>query len=305
MVTRRDFLKYSAKLAAVLGFGASSIPRISEALITLSENPSVLWLQGQSCSGCSVSLLNTDDPGPAELLIRYISLQFHSTLSTATGETSIEIIHRTIDKGGYLLAVEGSIPSTMPEACLIGEEPLNELILKAVRSAKGIIAVGTCATFGGIPSAENNPTGAMGLSSFLKEKGITPPVIQIPGCPTHPDWIVGTLVHLLKFGMPELDTMGRPKLFFSKLIHDQCPRFPDYEREHFAKFFGDKGCFFKLGCVGTNTYADCTLRYWNSRINSCIPAGAPCIGCASDHFAKNSKFPFYRIGTDISTSSGH
>ena len=278
-----------------MGLGSSAIPKIAEALEQLSAgNAPVLWLQGQSCSGCSISLLNTEDPGPAQVLTGYISLLFHSTLSAATGDVSMDVLNRSIDHGGYLLVIEGSIPAGMPEACVIGHEHFSKQVIRAAKNAKAVIAVGTCAAFGGIPGAENNPTGAVSVPHFLKNKGISKPVIVLPGCPAHPDWIVGTLVHVLKFGIPSLDEKGRPNMFFSKLIHDQCPRFADYERENFAKSFSDDGCLFKLGCLGPNTYADCTLRLWNSGANSCINAGAPCIGCASEEFAAKASVPFYR-----------
>ncbi len=293
--TRREFLELSAKMTALLGLSSSALPQVAEALEMLSaENPPVLWLQGQSCSGCSVSFLNSENPGPAKILTSYISLLFHSTLSTATGEVGMEIVHRSIDEGEFFLVVEGSMPDQMPEACIMGHEPVTEMVARAAGKAKAIIAIGACASFGGIPAAENNPTGALSVPDFLAKKGISTPVIRLPGCPAHPDWLVGTLVHVIRFGMPSLDDLGRPKMFYSKLIHDQCPRFADYERENFASHFSDDGCLFKLGCLGTITHADCTLRYWNSQTNSCILAGAPCIGCASENFAKKASFPFYR-----------
>lgn len=296
-ITRRKFLEFGAKMAAIMGLGSSAIPKIAEALEQLSAgNAPVLWLQGQSCSGCSVSLLNTEYPGPAQVLTGYISLLFHSTLSASTGDVSMEVLNRSIDHGGYLLVVEGSIPAGMPEACIVGHEHFSKQVIRAAKNAKAVIAVGTCAAFGGIPAAENNPTGAVSVPHFFKSQGISKPLIVLPGCPTHPDWIVGTLVHVLKFGIPSLDEQGRPNMFFSKLIHDQCPRFADYERENFAKSFSDDGCLFKLGCLGPNTYADCTLRLWNSGTNSCINAGAPCIGCASEEFAAKASSPFYRHG---------
>ncbi len=296
-INRREFLKTSAKLAAMMGLGSSAIPEIAEAMKQLSSgNPPVLWIQGLSCSGCSVSLLNSENPGPAQLLMRYISLMAHSTLSTATGKTFMDVLNKSIDQGGYYLVVEGSIPSGMPKACLVGHEPITKMVSRAARNANAVIAVGSCASFGGIPSAENNPTGAVSVPDFLNTKGISKPTIILPGCPAHPDWTVGTIVHVLKFGIPALDEKNRPKMFYSKLIHDQCPKFSDYERENFAKSFSDDGCLFKLGCLGPNTHADCTVRFWNSGINTCIIAGGPCIGCASEDYASKTSFPFYRKG---------
>jgi len=306
-ITRRDFLGFSAKLAALMKLGTSAIPKIAGALESLGgETPPVLWLQAQSCSGCSVSLLNSEDPGPAELLTRYLSLKFHSTLSTATGDVGMEVIRRTMSRdatggsegqktdNGYVLVVEGSIPEGMPEACVMGKEPLTKLVSHAAINAKAVIAVGTCASYGGIPAAENNPTGTVSVPTFLRNQGIAKTMITLPGCPAHPDWIVGTLVHLLEFGIPHRDNESRPVMFFSRLVHEQCPRFADYEREKFAKAFSEEGCLFKLGCLGPNTYADCTIRYWNSGTNSCIQANGPCIGCASEDFARKASFPFYR-----------
>jgi hydrogenase small subunit len=215
-------------------------------------------------------------------------------LSTATGHVGMDVLNESVSRGGYFLVVEGSVPSGMPEACMVGGESVADQIARAAQQAQAVIAAGTCAVFGGIPAAENNPTGAVGVPEFLKKKKIAKPVISIPGCPIHPDWLIGTLVHVLRFGIPPLDDMGRPIAFFGRLLHDQCPRFADYEREKFAKTFGDEGCLFKLGCLGPNTHTDCTTRHWNVKTNSCINAGAPCIGCASEAFARKTNFPFYR-----------
>lgn len=292
---RREFIKYSGKIALLLGVTNSGLLKVSETLAQIEAGTApVLWLQGQSCSGCSVSLLNSEDPNPAKLLTQYLSLKFHSTLSTSSGELSMNTIFDTIDAGDYILVVEGSIPTTMKKACKIGEHYFADIVKKSSEKANTVVAVGTCASFGGIPAAENNPTGAKSVNDFFIENNIKTTLINIPGCPIHPDWVTGTLVHALKFGLPELDSLKRPKMFFSKLIHDQCPRFADYEREKFAKHFTDPGCLFKLGCQGPITHADCTTRLWNSGTNSCIQAEAPCIGCASELFAKNISYPFYR-----------
>ena len=293
-ISRRRFLDLSVKLAIGMGLGSSAVPKIVEALEQLeSRNAPVLWLQGLSCSGCSISFLNSDAPGAAQILTQQISLLFHSTLSTATGATAMEVVHRSIDHGGYYLIVEGSIPLRLPLACRMGDEPILELASRAARNAKAVVAVGTCASFGGIPAAENNPTGAVGISQLLQDQKVPTPVINLPGCPAHPDWILGTLAHILQFGLPPLDDKRRPKMFYSRILHDQCPRFADYERERFAKTFADDGCFFKLGCSGPNTYADCSLRQWNDGTNSCIKAGSPCIGCAGEDFASAGSFPFF------------
>lgn len=295
--TRRDFLKMSSRLALAMGLGSQAIPDIAEALENIASGQvEVMWLQAQSCSGCTISMIDSEAPGPAELLTRYISLVFHHTLSATTGHDCMEIIDKTTKKGKHILVVEGAIPQTMPDACMIGHRSINEVVLESAKSASHVVAIGACAAFGGIPAADNNPTGAVSVPDFLKSENVNTPTITIPGCPPHPDWFVGSLVYLLKFGLPPLDKLNRPLMFFGKTNHHTCPRFFDYERANFAKKFSDDGCLFELGCLGVVTYADCTLRDRNGGMNNCIKAGAPCVGCSSEIFALKASLPFYRKG---------
>ncbi|MGN7611105.1 hydrogenase small subunit [Magnetococcales bacterium HHB-1] len=294
-LSRRSFLKLSTLLATSMGLGTAAIPNLAQALETLSLGKfPIIWLQGLACSGCSVSFLNSDEPGPAEVLTRYISLLFHTTISTASGHGAMDIVYGAMEKEGYFLVVEGALPSGMESACVMGGVPMTKLVLDVAEKAKAVITVGTCASFGGIPAAENNPTGAVSAADYLEAFDVSTPIIRLPGCPVHPDWLVGTIAHLVGFGMPELDDKNRPHMFYNRTIHDQCPRFADYERENFAKEFGEPGCLFKLGCVGPNVLADCPHRLWNSRTNFCIRAGAPCVGCASEDFVQQANFPLYR-----------
>jgi hydrogenase small subunit len=292
---RRDFLQLGAKFAAVMGFSRMGAPLFADALTSLGNGTApVLWLQGLSCSGCSVSLLNGDPISPDRLITRYISLAYHPTLSAATGTVAVEAINRLIDAGGFVLAVEGAVPAGMPRACVAADETFGDQLVRAARRSKAVLAIGTCASNGGVPAAEGNPTGAVSVPEFLSAQGITTPVVNIPGCPSHPDWVIGSLAHLLKIGVPPLDAQRRPKAFFGRLLHEQCPRFADYERETFARKAGDPGCLFKLGCLGPITYSDCPVRGWNSGTNHCIRAGAPCTGCASSGFGRDASFPLSR-----------
>lgn len=293
-INRRDFLIFSAKMTALMGLASSAVPKVAAGLQELSKGTlPVLWLQGQGCTGCSVSFLNRNDPGPASVITRYISLLFHPNLSATSGQGAMEVVHKCIETGSYILVVEGSIPMGMPEACLISQIPFDELLSRAAMSAKALIALGSCAAFGGIPSAEDNPTDAVGVPRFLTNKKISIPLITLPGCPCHPDWLVGTVVYVHKFGIPELDELNRPKMYYSRPVHEQCPRFADYAMDTFAQTFDQEGCLMKLGCLGSETKADCTMRYWNARTNVCIKSGAPCIGCAAENFAKLKSMPFY------------
>lgn len=295
-LTRRSFLKAGTSLAALMGLGPSAAVAMARAVKQMAAGRApVLWLQGQSCSGCSVSLLNTERPGPLELLTDMISLKFHSTLSAATGKTAVDVVDTTIKAGQYILVVEGSIPAGMPEACMFGRVPVAKQVLTAARNAKAVVTVGSCASYGGIPAAEGNLTGAVSVVDHLTSHKVDAKIIRIPGCPAHPDWVVGTLAHVLKFGMPPLDDDGRPKAFFSKMMHDNCPRRGEYERDRFAQYFGQGGCMYELGCAGPTTRADCAWRLWNGGTSSCIHAGSPCIGCAWENFASDPNTPFYGV----------
>lgn len=293
---RRTFLKDAAALVAGLGLANGLHPRFAEALEELAGGRApLLWLQGQSCSGCSVSLLNSESPGPADLVTRYLSLYFHQTLSAATGETALAAVEHAVQKGGYMLAVEGSTPLGMPGACVIGEETFDRLLVRAAGNAKAVVAVGSCSSFGGIPAAQNNPTGAGSTLNALSKAGLKVPTVNLSGCPPHPAWIVGNLVYLLKVGVPPLDEHHRPLRTYGTLLHDQCPHFAKYERKEFASCTGEDGCLFKVGCQGVVTRADCSMRAWNGGANWCIRSKAPCVGCARPGFAKDPDYPFFRL----------
>ncbi|MDH4321632.1 MAG: hydrogenase small subunit [Desulfobulbaceae bacterium] len=305
MIDRRQFLQMAATLSTV--FGVSNLPAPVQAALNKIDPaslPKLVYLQGQSCTGCSISLLQAESPSPASLITDYSQLAFHADLSAISGKKAVEMITRFVtgQAGPYLLAIEGAIPAKMPEACVIGEHPFAWYLDQAAKTMTAAVAVGTCASHGGIPAAEGNPTGACSLREYYAQTGVKKPVIAIPGCPPHPDWVWQTVVHLVKIGMPELTKDGSPKLFFDRKVHETCPRYHDFQQEIFAKKLGANGCLFKLGCLGPDTSADCPTRWWNGGQNWCIGANAPCIGCASPIFARKKNFPFYRIAELQKTS---
>jgi len=197
-------------------------------------------------------------------------------------------------KGEFFILMEGAIPTKDNGVyCTIGERDGKEVtVLQMLNEigpkAKAIVAVGDCASFGGIPAGKPNPTGCKPVSEIVK--GV--PIINIQGCPPHPDWVLGTLVHVLLFGLPELDDKARPKLFFGETIHQNCPNYSYFQEGKMAKKFGEKGCLIELGCKGPMAMSDCPLRKWNGGVNWCIGAGSPCIGCSSDTFP-DGMAPFY------------
>jgi len=258
----------------------------------------VVWLAGGACSGCIVSVLNAVSPNVRQLLIdpvvpgTHVNLIFQTTVMAASGEMALSALPgKEVDKG-FILCVEGSIPTADPLYCTIGEIKDHEITMldktcELAARALAVVCVGTCSSFGGIPAGEPNPSGSKGLRDVLAERGITVPVINIPGCPPHPDWFVHTVAGVLLNGLPgpeALDDLGRPLEFYGQTIHENCPRRADFDAGKFAKHHGDEGCLYPLGCKGPVTYADCPTRMWNSGVNWCVGANGPCIACVEPGF---------------------
>ena len=298
-LTRRDFLKLSAGSTAALGLMLFKFPNFEKLLAASVAEYPVIWIQGGSCTGCSVSVLNSLSPKIQEVLVNqvvpgsHVSLRFHPTVMAGSGEVAMKAMDDTaMKKGGYILVVEGSIPTKDDGIyCEIGEVAGNartmlESLVSLGTDAMAVIAIGACSTFGGIPASGPNTTGCKGVKEIFTEKGITTPVINLPGCPPHPDWFVGTVATVLigGLGAVELDDLGRPTAFYGKLIHDNCPRRGHFDKGEFAKKYSDPGCLFELGCKGPVTYADCPIRLWNGGTNWCVGSGGPCAGCANPGF---------------------
>ena len=294
-VTRRDFLKASTAITGALALKSSGLLALQKAMAGGENAPPVVWLQGQGCSGCSVSLLNSIEYMTADdLLLNTIDLKFHSTVMAAAGDLASGAAVDARDAGGYVLVVEGAIPTGEGgEYCELWP---GMTMLGAVESfapgAIAVLAVGTCAAYGGMSAGGPNPTDAMGVNDALAYLGLEATVINIPGCPSHPDWIVGTVAALLAVlagtgGMPELDEHGRPTAYFGERVHENCPNRGTTLK---AKVLSEEGCLAGLGCKGQQTYADCPIRKWNSGgqgeggVNWCVGARNPCQGCTEPDF---------------------
>jgi len=294
-LSRRKFLELmgcTASAAAVpCLLRSAGIPEpVKQALTEKAQRSRlpVIWMQGQSCAGCSVSTLNTVHPDIAEVLTETISLQFHPNVMAGAGDVATGVLRHALEeqRGSFVLAVEGAIPTAEDGLyCRSGEEEGRPVTAEAwVRrlgaSAKAVIAVGTCASFGGVAAARPHLTGARSVQEILPEATL----INIPGCPSHPDWVVGTIAHVVLYGLPDLDAHRRPKIFFSKVVHEQCERRADFEEGRAAADFGQPGCLFELGCKGPETHCDACIRGWNNNVNWCIRSGSPCIGCTEPGF---------------------
>lgn len=295
-INRRQFLQYCIGSAAALGLPLTVLGKLELALAdTTVPLPKVLWLNGANCTGCTVSLANLfSNSGPrdiADLLLNTIDLSFHANLMGAAGELAVQQLKDTT-LGQYILVMEGGIPTAFNgNTCLLWSENGKDVTaMEAVRmlapKAISVLCVGTCASFGGIPAGSPNPTGVVSVGQLT---GL--PTINIPGCPTHPDWIVYVIASLLAGTAPQLDARRRPKAIFNRKIHDICPR----KGRNEAKVFGiPNDCLKALGCKGPETFADCPARKWNSETNWCIGAGAICAGCTEQGFPDRFS-PFYKL----------
>ncbi|MFW6323617.1 MAG: NiFeSe hydrogenase small subunit [Desulfovibrionales bacterium] len=299
-LSRREFMKLCTGTVAGLGISQVFHPGLVMAMKEAAQKAPVIWIQGQGCTGCSVSLLNTVHPSIKEVLLEIISLEYHPTVMAAEGEVAMEHMFEVANqyKGKYFLVVEGSIPMKADgHYCVLGEVGHKEItMLEATKelgkNAAATLSVGTCAAYGGIPAAYGNLTGATDVKTVFDQFGVSTPVVNVPGCPPHPDWMVGTVAHVLMYGVPELDDYGRPKLFFGRNIHENCPYRGYYDDGVFSETLTQKeGCRLEVGCKGPYTNADCWKRHWNNGVNWCLQ-NAVCIGCVEPGFPDDTS-PFY------------
>ena len=304
-LTRRDFVKLCSGTVAGLGVAQLCHPGLLMAMKEGMQKHPVIWIQGQGCTGCSVSILNTVNPSIKQVLLDIISMEFHPTIMACEGQTAMEHMYAVAEKykGKFFLAVEGAVPMAADgKYCVIGEmhgadgKAREITMLDAVTElgamSGGVLALGTCAAYGGIPAAEGNVTEATGVGAVFEKKGIKTPVVNIPGCPPHPDWMVGSIAYVLTQGsLPELDGDGRPTLFFGENIHENCPYVDMFDNSEFAETFTSKGCRYEIGCKGPSANADCFKRRWNGGVNWCIE-NAVCIGCVEPTFPDGMS-PFY------------
>jgi hydrogenase small subunit len=287
--SRREFLEFCGKLMAAAPFGlaltsTNSIAEVAEKLEKTSR-PSVVWLHFQDCTGCSESLLRTSKPDLATLLFDVIDLEYHETLMAAVGHHADAILEKVVREkpGKYVCVVEGSIPTKENGAYMkLAGKPALDVLEHVGGNAAAVIAIGSCASWGGMPSSGPNPTGARGVDELLTGK----PIINIPGCPPNPYVLLSTVLQYATYGsIPELDDQKRPKFAYDRVIHEHCPRRAHFDAGRFAKVFGDEAhekgyCLYELGCKGPVTHAPCSTRHFNDTPDAWpIGIGAQCFGC--------------------------
>jgi NiFe hydrogenase small subunit HydA len=321
-ISRRSFMKYCGLAAGALGLDSTGLGLLQKVLANPLA-PSVIWLQGSACAGCSVSLLNRiADTGPAtvtEVLTGAINLVYHTTLMVPAGDPAVAEMRRVYEGGNYVLVLEGGVPTAAGGAACIahslhGEEvTFQQAVQEMTARALATVCVGTCSSFGGIPASGSNPTGIVGVRQLTGR-----PTINISGCPANPDWVIWAVVQLLTGTPVDLDSDGRPTALYGTnlagatapaTLHDKCPRNRDVNPNAptaATSFDNCNGrCLLDLGCRGPVVKARCD-GCWNTKAtdptnppserwrNWCVGANAPCQGCVEKTFpGPQSFFEYY------------
>ena len=308
-LNRREFLKFSSLMAVTLALPKRYVSTIAAALAEADRLP-IVWLEFQDCTGDTESFLRASqhvdpiddsltDPGLADLLFDFISLDYHETIMSPAGMQSEQSLMDTIQNypGEYVAIVEGSIPvADNGVYCTIRGRTALSIAQQVLPGARAVIALGSCAYDGGLAAAQPNPTGALGVREAVP--GLTQ-YLALPGCPANVVNLVASLVHLITFDqLPPRNSSGRPYFAYGEEIHEECERHHHYEDHRFVLEWGDEGhkrgwCLFKMGCKGPETDHNCSTVKWNSGTCWPVAAGHGCVGCASPHFW-DTMTPFYQ-----------
>ena len=291
--SRRDFLKFCSAAAVYMGLPATMGPKIAEA--AEARRLPVVWVSGQECTGCTETLTRATHPTLEHLILDLISLEYSETLNAGAGHQAEAALKASVAAGGYVMVMEGSIPLKDGGIyCKVGGRPIVDIAAEVASSAAAVIGIGSCASWGGMPSATApdgmSPTGAVGIAEALKSKGVGTPVVNIPGCPPNGYNFLSTVLYFVTFGkLPEVDDKARPKFAYGRLIHENCERRAHFDAGRFAEQFGDDGhrqgwCLYKLGCKGPETYNNCPTLLYNDVGSGAWPVGqgAPCFGCSEE-----------------------
>lgn len=302
-VSRRDFVKYCAGLAAIFAVGTPELAHAAPAQLQAEKladklgaitKPNVVWLQLQECTGCMESTLRSGGTTVEEVVLNLLSVNYNELVMAAAGEAAEKALEET-NAREHILVVNGSIPTKDGGIyCTIGGKSAEQVLRESAKNATMILAVGACAVYGSVQAAKPNPTGAVGVDEIIKDKQ----VINVSGCPPIGEVITASLTYILTHGKaPEVDSEGRPLFAYGQRIHDSCPRRPHFDAGQFVRTFDDAGaregwCLYDVGCKGPSTFSPCPIVQWNLKSGWPIGAGHPCIGCTERDFYDRFT-PFY------------
>jgi hydrogenase small subunit len=272
----------------------------------------VIWMTtGLGCDGDSVAMTSAVNPSLEDIVTQAIPgmpkvIVHNPVLAFENGDEFMQAWYDAeagkLDP--FVLVVEGSIPNEELSGdgywAAMGTDPstgqpitTNEWVDRLAPKAAAVVALGTCATYGGIPAMKNNPTGAMGVPDYLgwdwkSSAGL--PVVCVPGCPAQPDNTTETLLYLAlhlagRAPVPDLDEALRPKWLFGRTVRESCNRAGFTEQGQFATEYGsDPRCLVKLGCKGPVVKCNVPIRGWQSGIGGCPNVGGICMACTMPGF---------------------
>jgi [NiFe] hydrogenase small subunit len=287
-VSRRDFMKFCTALTATMGLSAAWVPKVAEVFAAPKQRPPVVWLHFAECTGCSEAVLRTMYPWIDTLVLDIISMEYHETIQAAAGQQAEDALHAAVKKhkGKFICVVEGAVATKYNGAYgKIAGRTFLQVANDVCKQAAATIAIGACATYGGVQKAAPNPGGYKGVGEAIGIK-----TVNIAGCPPNPINFVGTVVNYLLLGkLPALDDLGRPLFAYGKTVHDQCPRRSHFENGEFVTEFGSEEakmgyCLYEMGCKGPDTFNNCPTAKFNDGTSFPIEGGHPCIGCSEPDF---------------------
>ena len=214
----------------------------------------MVWSDFQECLGCTIALLQSTAPTPAQLILQQISLAYNEAAMAAAGFDAEKSFNDAFAEGAYWV-IEGSVPNELEGAFSVGGKSAQQILKENYSKAKGVIAAGNCASFGNVQAAYPNPTGAMGMLAFMQQEGIdTAKLIQLPTCPVNPVHITAAVSYFLTYKkLPAVDEWNRPKAWFGRKIHDECFRRAAFDEGRFVEQLGSPEeaagyCLYKMGC---------------------------------------------------------
>jgi hydrogenase small subunit len=285
VITRRAFLKYVTASAAALGVTSVELKSLAGVLASPS-GPTVIWLQGSCCSGCSISFLDYISPSApkdaGEVLIDVVNLAYHPTLMAGVGQKVVTQAQQLKNEGGYILVVEGGVPTAFGGNAGWAytdhgqDVTLEEAVMEFAEHADAIVCMGTCSSFGGVAAAPPNPGQVKSIGDLTGKT-----TINLSGCPPHPDGLIWIVVQLMLGQTINLDAYGRPSQLFPTPIHYNCPL---VFKPVATKYGQHEHCLINMNCKGPFTSAKCTTHFWNNGVSFCMGAGAPCFGCVNPDF---------------------
>jgi [NiFe] hydrogenase small subunit len=284
-ISRRDFLKFCSAVGLAIGLGPAAGSQVAAALGS-ANRPPVLWLHFSECTGCTEAALRTVTPNFDDLLFDAISLDYHETLMAGAGASAHESLSAAASKynGQFICVVEGAIPTAQNGIFgTINGRTMLSIAQEICPKAKAIIAIGNCSSYGGLPAAKPNPTGAKGVKAVFPADSGFPTIINVSGCPPNPVSFVGVIAnYLLKGALPDLDAYLRPIFAYEDVIHMQCP------------LLETEQCLKLDGCKGPIVHNNCTTVKFNNAVNFPMNAGHVCIGCSEPFFWDNYT-PFWKL----------